>query len=229
MDGDEQLNNCQHRDRLTTPVQLGPDRADHEPTVVEADYPPMIQVAAYSDRELEQAHQVGVEHFSTTPQKFAQPSLDRIARATVCATLRLAVWVPQAVVVLLEVLLEKDPGRRFQNPTDLLKAMPTITGAMGARRKITRRSLLETPATALSAIRSSACCASASPTNPSELPYKKPFHHSADKTGRGARTSGSPQLLLWIALPHHGDIMLATNYLFCRCYSMLFGHQTVLS
>jgi len=37
--------------------------------------------------------------------------------------------VPQAVVVLLEVLLEKDPGRRFQNPTDLLKAMPTITGA----------------------------------------------------------------------------------------------------
>jgi serine/threonine-protein kinase len=53
--------------------------------------------------------------------------------------------VPQAVVVLLEVLLEKDPGRRFQNPTDLLKAMPTITGAMGARRKITRRSLLETP------------------------------------------------------------------------------------
>jgi hypothetical protein len=147
MDGDEQLNNCQHRDRLTTPVQLGPDRADHEPTVVEADYPPMIQVAAYSDRELEQAHQVGVEHFFTTPQKFAQPSLDRIARATVCATLRLAVWVPQAVVVLLEVLLEKDPGRRFQNPTDLLKAMPTITGAMGARRKITRRSLLETPAT----------------------------------------------------------------------------------
>jgi serine/threonine protein kinase len=46
--------------------------------------------------------------------------------------------VPQPVVVLLEVLLEKDPGRRFQNPTELLKAMPTITGAIDARRRITR-------------------------------------------------------------------------------------------
>jgi hypothetical protein len=53
--------------------------------------------------------------------------------------------VPQAVVVLLEVLLEKDPGRRFQNPPELLKAMPTITGAIDAWRKITRRNLLETP------------------------------------------------------------------------------------
>src|SRR5580693_3308066 len=34
--------------------------------------------------------------------------------------------VPQPVVVLLEVLLEKDPGRRFQNPAELLKAIPTI-------------------------------------------------------------------------------------------------------
>src|SRR6266404_7202878 len=32
--------------------------------------------------------------------------------------------VPQPVVALLEVLLEKDPGRRFQNPADLLKAIP---------------------------------------------------------------------------------------------------------
>jgi serine/threonine protein kinase len=53
--------------------------------------------------------------------------------------------VPQPVVVLLEVLLEKDPGRRFQNPTDLLKAMPTITGAIGARRRITRQSLQTMP------------------------------------------------------------------------------------
>ena len=35
--------------------------------------------------------------------------------------------VPQPVVVLLEVLLEKDPARRFQSPTELLKAMPTVT------------------------------------------------------------------------------------------------------
>jgi serine/threonine protein kinase len=48
--------------------------------------------------------------------------------------------VPQPMVVLLEVLLEKDPGRRFQNPTELLKAMPTITGAIDARRRITRQS-----------------------------------------------------------------------------------------
>ena len=36
--------------------------------------------------------------------------------------------VPEPVVALLEVLLEKDPARRFQNPTELLKAIPTITG-----------------------------------------------------------------------------------------------------
>ena len=53
--------------------------------------------------------------------------------------------VPQPVVVLLEVLLEKDPVRRFQNPTELLKAIPTITGAIDARRRITRQSLQKTP------------------------------------------------------------------------------------
>src|SRR6202007_1756356 len=36
--------------------------------------------------------------------------------------------VPQPLVVLLEVLLKKDPGRRFQNPVDLLNAMATIAG-----------------------------------------------------------------------------------------------------
>src|SRR6516164_9032506 len=34
--------------------------------------------------------------------------------------------VPQPVIVLLEALLEKDPVRRFQNPAELLRAMPTI-------------------------------------------------------------------------------------------------------
>ena len=53
--------------------------------------------------------------------------------------------VPQPVVVLLEVLLEKDPARRFQNPAELLKAIPTITGALGARRRIARRSLHKIP------------------------------------------------------------------------------------
>jgi len=53
--------------------------------------------------------------------------------------------VPQPVVVLIEVLLEKDPARRFQNPAELLKAMPTITGAIDTRRRITRQSLHKKP------------------------------------------------------------------------------------
>ncbi|MBV8814863.1 MAG: serine/threonine-protein kinase PknK, partial [Verrucomicrobia bacterium] len=56
--------------------------------------------------------------------------------------------VPQPLVVLLDALLEKDPGRRFQNPADVLKAIPRITGAIDARRRITRRSLWKTPSTA---------------------------------------------------------------------------------
>src|SRR5262249_13437521 len=52
---------------------------------------------------------------------------------------------PQPVVVLLEVLLEKDAARRFQTPNDLLKTIPTITGAIDADRRITRQSLQKTP------------------------------------------------------------------------------------
>jgi hypothetical protein len=55
---------------------------------------------------------------------------------------------PQPVVVLLEVLLEKDPSRRFQNPAELLKAIATITSALDAGRKITRQNLQKTPPTA---------------------------------------------------------------------------------
>jgi serine/threonine protein kinase len=55
--------------------------------------------------------------------------------------------VPQPVAVLLEKLLEKDPAQRFQTPDELLKAMPTITCAIGARRKITRQSLQTMPRT----------------------------------------------------------------------------------
>jgi serine/threonine protein kinase len=49
--------------------------------------------------------------------------------------------VPQPVAVLLDALLEKDPRRRFQNPVDLLNAIPTVTDAIDARRRITRQSL----------------------------------------------------------------------------------------
>jgi tetratricopeptide (TPR) repeat protein len=51
--------------------------------------------------------------------------------------------VPQPVVTLLEVLLEKDPARRFQNPSELLKAVPTMADAIGAGRRVTRRNLQE--------------------------------------------------------------------------------------
>src|SRR5262249_19760405 len=51
-------------------------------------------------------------------------------------TLDLLEAVPQPAIVLLEALLEKDPGRRFQNPAELLKAIPTITGTIDAGRRI---------------------------------------------------------------------------------------------
>src|SRR5271165_4706122 len=56
--------------------------------------------------------------------------------------------VPQPVVVLLEALLEKDPVRRFQNPAELLKVMPTITGALDADHRITRQGLQKRPSAA---------------------------------------------------------------------------------
>jgi serine/threonine protein kinase len=56
--------------------------------------------------------------------------------------------VQQPVVVLIEVLLEKDPRQRFQNPTELLKAIATITGAIDARHRITRQSFQKMPSTA---------------------------------------------------------------------------------
>ena len=52
--------------------------------------------------------------------------------------------VPQPVVVLLEILLEKDPGRRFQNPAELLKVIPTIAGAIDSRRRVSRQSFQKT-------------------------------------------------------------------------------------
>src|SRR6201990_1865621 len=55
--------------------------------------------------------------------------------------------VSQPVVVLLEMLLEKDPGSRFQNPAELLKVLPMITGAIDAGCRITRESLEKMPST----------------------------------------------------------------------------------
>jgi serine/threonine protein kinase len=49
--------------------------------------------------------------------------------------------VPQPVVSLLEVLLEKDPGRRLQSPAELLNALSKVTEAVKAGRIITHQSL----------------------------------------------------------------------------------------
>ena len=58
--------------------------------------------------------------------------------------------VPQPVVVLVEVLLEKDPATRLQSPAQLLKAMPAVTDAVKARRRITLLSLRSSDGRALS-------------------------------------------------------------------------------
>jgi serine/threonine protein kinase/predicted ATPase len=52
---------------------------------------------------------------------------------------------PQPVIVLVEVLLEKDPAGRIQNPAELLKVMPTVVSAFQAGRRITRHSLQKMP------------------------------------------------------------------------------------
>ena len=41
--------------------------------------------------------------------------------------------------------MEKDPAQRFQTPTELLKAMSTITDAIDAGHTITHQSLQQTP------------------------------------------------------------------------------------
>jgi serine/threonine protein kinase len=53
--------------------------------------------------------------------------------------------VPQPVVVLLELFLEKDPAQRFQTPTELLKVMPTILDAIDRGTTVTYQSLRKMP------------------------------------------------------------------------------------
>jgi serine/threonine protein kinase/tetratricopeptide (TPR) repeat protein len=63
--------------------------------------------------------------------------------------------VPQPVAVLLSVLLEKDPGRRFQDPAELIAAIEAISRAIEARRKISRRGLPKKTVFATRHVRSS--------------------------------------------------------------------------
>jgi hypothetical protein len=52
--------------------------------------------------------------------------------------------IPQPAAVLVEILLEKDPAQRFQNPTELFKATATVTRAIKARRTIKHQQLRAT-------------------------------------------------------------------------------------
>ncbi len=50
---------------------------------------------------------------------------------------------PQPVIALLEGLLEKDPAKRFQNPTEFLNVMPVVLSAIDARRQLIQQRLPE--------------------------------------------------------------------------------------
>jgi serine/threonine protein kinase/predicted ATPase len=54
--------------------------------------------------------------------------------------------VPEPAIVLLEVLLDKDPTQRFQTPAELLKFIPMITDAIARGHTIAVQSLRKTPA-----------------------------------------------------------------------------------
>ena len=49
--------------------------------------------------------------------------------------------LPQPIIVLLQLLLEKDPKWRFQNPTELVNALPKVNDVIKARRSITHQNL----------------------------------------------------------------------------------------
>jgi predicted ATPase len=53
--------------------------------------------------------------------------------------------IPEPVIVLLEVLLNKDPMQRFQTPAELLKSIPMVTDAIARGHTITFQSLGKTP------------------------------------------------------------------------------------
>ena len=49
--------------------------------------------------------------------------------------------VPQPVVALLEVLLEKDPAKRFQTPDDLIAAIAGVKGAVSSGSRLSKEKL----------------------------------------------------------------------------------------
>src|ERR1700732_917480 len=49
--------------------------------------------------------------------------------------------VPQPVIALVEILLEKDPDRRLQTPTELLQVIPKVTEVLESGRRVTANPL----------------------------------------------------------------------------------------
>jgi serine/threonine protein kinase len=94
--------------------------------------------------------------------------------------------VPQPIVTLLVVLLEKDPARRFQNPAELLKALPALSSAIEGRRRITRQSVQKTPSTASRV---------GTRRPPARLAPKKIFGWSFYRQGSSGDTSSSDEFL----------------------------------
>jgi serine/threonine protein kinase/Flp pilus assembly protein TadD len=46
------------------------------------------------------------------------------------------IGVPQPVIALLQRMLDKDPAERFQNPSELIQAIPRVTEAISAGRRL---------------------------------------------------------------------------------------------
>jgi serine/threonine protein kinase/Flp pilus assembly protein TadD len=60
--------------------------------------------------------------------------------------------LPRPVVVLLEVLLDKDPAQRIQSPAELLKAIQLVTAAIDSGRSLTAQDLRAIPSLQLTAL-----------------------------------------------------------------------------
>ena len=102
--------------------------------------------------------------------------------------------LPQPVVVLLELLLEKDPAERFQDPAELLRAIPLVTAAISASRSVTAKDLRA--------------------SREGQLAFQKPgkFSEPAKALFRSSRV----RLLAWLAgvLLIGGIVILAVNEFF---------------
>jgi WD40 repeat protein/serine/threonine protein kinase len=114
--------------------------------------------------------------------------------------------VPQPLLVLIDLLLEKDPAKRFQNPAELLDVMPLVRGAIhaGQRLKKTVRVFVSSAAdvqkerhVANRVIRSIAA------------EYDIPVSGSQANSQRLAEEVGEPES----APEHHGALVLCPYFL----------------